>query len=303
MALGRPAAWWNNAGMTDKKEPSPPRPATTVLLLRPSKKGDADSPLEVFMVVRHHAIDSFSGALVFPGGKLEDADGDARLKARCGGADRISADELKFRVAGIREAFEECGVLLARKPGQRSVIAAADLKAIEQKWRARLVKNESNILDMVEAEDLQLATDLMTPYAHWITPTFVPKRFDTWFYLAEAPEDQLAWHDGSESTDSVWIGAQQAIDEAASGKRTLVHATTTNLELLAEGGTVTGALSQASERTIVTVQPWVEQRDGKRFLHIPEGAGYRNLVREMPPQTPPQTPPQAPPQGVPQAGR
>jgi len=285
--------------MTDKKEPSPPRPATTVLLLRPSKKGDADSPLEVFMVVRHHAIDSFSGALVFPGGKLEDADGDARLKARCGGADRISADELKFRVAGIREAFEECGVLLARKPGQRSVIAAADLKAIEQKWRARLVKNESNILDMVEAEDLQLATDLMTPYAHWITPTFVPKRFDTWFYLAEAPEDQLALHDGSESTDSVWIGAQQAIDEAASGKRTLVHATTKNLELLVEGGTVTGALSQASERTIVTVQPWVEQRDGKRFLHIPEGAGYRNLVREMPPQTSPQ----ASPQGVPQAGR
>ncbi len=83
------------------------------------------------------------------------------------------------------------------------------------------------------------------------------------------------------STDSVWIGAQQAIDEAAAGKRTLVHATTKNLELLAEGRTVTGALSQASERKIVTVQPWVEQRDGKRFLHIPEGAGYRNLVREM----------------------
>ncbi|MBS0549383.1 MAG: NUDIX hydrolase [Proteobacteria bacterium] len=274
--------------MTDKKEPSPPRPATTVLLLRPSKKGDADSPLEVFMVVRHHAIDSFSGALVFPGGKLEDADGDAKLKGRCGGADKISADELKFRVAGIREAFEECGVLLARKPGQRAVIAAADLKAIEQKWRAKLVKNEASILDMVEAEDLELATDLMTPYAHWITPTFVPKRFDTWFYLAEAPEDQLALHDGSESTDSVWIGAQQAIDEAKAGKRTLVHATTKNLELLAEGGTVTGALSQATERKIVTVQPWVEVRDGKKFLHIPEGAGYRNLVREMPPQAPPQ---------------
>ncbi|MBS0538928.1 MAG: NUDIX hydrolase [Proteobacteria bacterium] len=274
--------------MTDKKEPSPPRPATTVLLLRPSKKGDADSPLEVFMVVRHHAIDSFSGALVFPGGKLEDADGDAKLKGRCGGADKISAEELKFRVAGIREAFEECGVLLARKPGQRAVIAAADLKAIEQKWRAKLVKDEASILDMVEAEDLELATDLMTPYAHWITPTFVPKRFDTWFYLAEAPEDQLALHDGSESTDSVWIGAQQAIDEAKAGKRTLVHATTKNLELLAEGGTVTGALSQATERKIVTVQPWVEVRDGKKFLHIPEGAGYRNLVREMPPQAPPQ---------------
>jgi 8-oxo-dGTP pyrophosphatase MutT (NUDIX family) len=283
--------------MTDtiKKEPSPPRPATTVLLLRPSQKSDADSPLEVFMVVRHHAIDSFSGALVFPGGKLEDSDGDARLKARCGGADKISPEELKFRVAGIREAFEECGVLLARKPGQRSVIAAADLKAIETKWRAKLTKDTATMVDLVEAEDLELATDLLMPYAHWITPTFVPKRFDTWFYLAEAPEDQIALHDGSESTDSVWIGAQQAIDEAAAGKRTLVHATTKNLELLAEGVTVTGALSQASERKIVTVQPWVEQRDGKRFLHIPEGAGYRNLVREMPPQ--------APPSAVPQAGR
>ena len=68
---------------TPKKEPPPARPATTVLLLRPSKKSDADSVLEVFMVVRHHAIDSFSGALVFPGGKLEESDGDPKLSARC----------------------------------------------------------------------------------------------------------------------------------------------------------------------------------------------------------------------------
>jgi len=273
---------------TPKKEPPPARPATTVLLLRPSEPGDAGSPLEVFMVVRHHAIDAFSGALVFPGGKLEEADGDPQLKARCAGADKISAGELKFRIAGVREAFEECGILLARKRGQRNLIAAADLKAIEEKWRAKLTKDEASIVDLVEAEDLEIATDLMTPFAHWITPIFAPKRFDTWFYLAEAPEDQLALHDGSESVDSVWIGAQDAIDEATAGKRTLVHATTKNLELLAEGGTVTGALSQASERKIVTVQPWVEQRDGKRFLHIPEGAGYRNLIREMPPQPVPQ---------------
>ena len=279
--------------MTEPKiEAAPPRPATTVLLLRPSKPGDAASPLEVFMVVRHHQIDSFSGALVFPGGKLEDADGAPSLRARCGGADKIDDAELKFRVAGVREAFEECGVLLARKRGQRALIAAADLKAIETKWRAKLAKDEASIVDMVEAEDLEIATDLMTPYAHWITPTFVPKRFDTWFFLAEAPEDQIALHDGSESTDSVWIGAQEAIDEAKAGKRTLVHATTKNLELLAEGKTVAGAISAATARKIVTVQPWVEVKDGKKFLHIPEGAGYRNLVREMPPAG-----------GVPQTGR
>jgi len=267
--------------MTDK-DAAPPRPATTVLLLRPSKPGDADSPVEVFMVVRHHQIDSFSGALVFPGGKLEESDGDPRLKARCGGADTISAEELKFRVAGVREAFEECGVLLARKRGQRNLIAAADLKAIEQTWRAKLTKDEASMVDLVETEDLEIATELMTPFAHWITPTFVPKRFDTWFFLAEAPEDQIALHDGSESVDSVWVQPQAAIEEAKAGKRMLVHATTKNLELLAEGETVVGALSQASERKIVTVQPWLETRDGKKFLHIPDGAGYRNLVREMP---------------------
>ncbi len=269
---------------TPKKEPALPRPATTVLLLRPSKRGDAASPLEVFMVVRHHQIDSFSGAIVFPGGKLEEADGDKRLRARSGGPDTISDDELKFRIAGVREAFEECGVLLARKRGQKALIAAADLKPIEDRWRAKLAKDEASILDLVEAEDLELATDLMTPYAHWITPTFVPKRFDTWFFLAEAPEDQVALHDGSESTDSVWIGAQEAIDEATAGKRTLVHATQKNLELLAEGGTVAGAIASAAVRKIITVQPWVETRDGKRYLHLPPEAGYRNLVREMPAQ-------------------
>jgi hypothetical protein len=68
----------------------------------------------------------------------------------------------------------------------------------------------------------------------------------------------------------------------------LVHATTKNLELLAEAKTVAEALSQASQRKIVTVQPWVEERDGKRFLHIPEGSGYRNLFRELPSQPVPQ---------------
>jgi len=275
-----------------KNEASPPRPATTVLLLRPSKPGDAASPLEVFMVVRHHQIDSFSGALVFPGGKLEEADGAPSLRARCGDADKIDDAELKFRVAGVREAFEECGVLLARKRGHKALIGAADLKGIEERWRVKLAKDEASIVDMVEAEDLEIATELMTPYAHWITPTFVPKRFDTWFFLAEAPEDQIALHDGSESTDSVWIGPQEAIEEAKAGKRTLVHATTKNLELLAEGKTVAGAISAASTRKIVTVQPWVEVKDGKKFLHIPEGAGYRNLVREMPAGG-----------GVPQTGR
>ena len=220
---------------TPKKEAAPPRPATTVLLLRPSQAGDAGSPLEVFMVVRHHQIDSFSGALVFPGGKLETADGDPRLRARSGSSEGVSDEELTFRIAGVREAFEECGILLARKRGQRALIGAVELKPIEGRWRDRLAKDEASIVDLVEAEDLELAIDLMTPYAHWITPTFAPKRFDTWFFLAEAPADQVALHDGSESVDSVWIGAEEAIAEAQAGKRTLVHATLKNSRTAGRG--------------------------------------------------------------------
>ena len=282
MALSRRV--WENQDMSDpQKQPPVPRPATTVLLLRPSVPGEPNSLLEVFMVVRHQQIDSFSGALVFPGGKLEDADGDPRLRARCAHADKRTDEELKFRVAGVREAFEECGILLARKRGERAVVAAPVLKGIEERWRKKLGNDEATIVDLVEAEDLELATDMMVPYAHWITPTFAPRRFDTWFFVAEAPEDQMALHDGEESVDSVWIGAQAAIDEAAAGRRTLVHATLKNLELLAEEKTVAGAIAAASGRKVVTVQPWVEERDGKRYLHIPPDAGYRNLFREMPP--------------------
>src|SRR5260221_14386957 len=141
-----------------KTAPPAPRPATTVLLLRPSTAGDAGSPLEVFMVVRHHQIGAFSGALVFPGGKLEDADGDPRLRARCGDAEKCSVEELKFRVAGVREAFEECGVLLARQRGQRAVVAAGEPKPIDARRRTKLAKDEATIVDLAEAEDLEIAT-------------------------------------------------------------------------------------------------------------------------------------------------
>ena len=122
----------------------------------------------------------------------------------------------------------------------------------------------------------------MVPFAHWITPTFAPRRFDTWFFLAEAPEGKFALHDGSESVDSVWIGAQQAIDEATAGRRTLVHATTMILELLAEGGTVTGAISQASE--IARSSPSSPQaKAATANASSTSREGYRNWVREMPP--------------------
>ncbi|MCY1400312.1 hypothetical protein D9M71_153900 [compost metagenome] len=253
--------------MTDS--PARPRPATTVLLLRPAPGG-----VEVFMVVRNHAIDFCSGALVFPGGKQEQADSNPALRARCSGAEQCSDEELGFRIAGIREAFEECGVLLARRRGESELLSAAQLAPIVARWRQRLDSDVADIAELVEAEDLELAVDLMVPFAHWITPEFMAKRFDTWFFAAMAPADQLALHDGSEAVDSLWISPAAALAEADAGRRTLVFATSQNLHLLCSAESVEQALDDARMRQIVSVQPWLEDIGGVRHLRIPADAGY-----------------------------
>jgi hypothetical protein len=151
---------------------------------------------------------------------------------------------------------------------------AAELAPIEQRWRRTLAEDEASILDMAEAEDLVLAIDRMVPFAHWISPIFAPRRFDTWFFIAEAPQDQVALHDGSESVDSVWINPDTAVEEADAGKRTLVFATRQNLLMLGASDTVADALQTSRARTIVSCQPKVIERDGQKYLTIPPEAGY-----------------------------
>lgn len=244
-------------------------PAATVLLVR-----KADPQLQVFMVVRHHQIDFASGALVFPGGKLEAADGDARLVPRLASASSGDDPLRAFRIAAIREAFEECGVLLARARGERTLVSPERLKRLAADWQGRLARDEASILDMVEAEDLELAGDLMHPYSHWITPTFMRKRFDTWFFIAEAPGDQLAVHDGHESVDSVWISPSEALAEMEAKKRTIIYPTRLNLMLLDESRTVGEALDSARTRQIKPVLPWVEEADGRKWLKIAADSGF-----------------------------
>jgi 8-oxo-dGTP pyrophosphatase MutT (NUDIX family) len=245
-----------------------PIPAATVLLLRDSARG-----LEVFMVLRHHQIDAFSGALVFPGGKVDAADQHADLIALCRSAHAFSADTLALRVAAIREAFEECGVLLARTAGEQQLIDAQQLDKLDD-YRRALLANSLDMIELCRAENLELATDLLSHYAHWITPKIRPKIFDTYFFLAPAPAGQLAVHDGSESLDSMWITPQQAIAQATQGKLTLVFPTRMNLLRLAHSTTVQQAMTAAQQSEVITVQPQVEVRDDGHIMSIPEHAGY-----------------------------
>ncbi len=86
----------------------------------------------------------------------------------------------------------------------------------------KLLDDEASMLELVESEGLELACDLLIPFAHWITPEFMPKRFDTHFFLAKAPGDQLAAHDGFESVDSIWTTIPNALELERTGQRTII---------------------------------------------------------------------------------
>ena len=81
-------------------------------------------------------------------------------------------DALAVRVAAIREAFEECGALLARKGG--ALIGGAEAAEIGVRWRDRLEAREATMRDAAEAEGMRLALDLLTPFARWVTPPVMP---------------------------------------------------------------------------------------------------------------------------------
>jgi len=240
------------------------RLASTVLLVR-----DGASGLEVFMVVRHHKIDFASGALVFPGGSV-DADDYAIAAdvAHCGPTLGFDERGRVLRVAAVRETFEECGVLLARPRGSGAVLDGARSVEIANSAPGRAFG------ELISVENLELALDALTPFAHWITPPIMPKRFDTHFYIVAAPADQIAMHDGSESVDSVWINPARALAEADAGKYTLVFATRLNLQLLAESRDAASAVAASRQRRIVTVEPVGTKTDAGYTLRIPIEAGY-----------------------------
>ena len=209
--------------------------ASTVMMLR-----DGGSGLEVFMVVRHHQIDFASGALVFPGGRMEESDAElAQSAAHCAPSIDPDVAARSLRVAAIRESFEECGILLARPHGAADLISAERLCTIDRR---------APFAEILRRENLVLAIDLLVPFAHWITPPFMPKRFDTHFFVAPAPRNQIIVHDGRETVNSIWISPRMALEEGQRGRFTLVFATERNLWKLARFSDCASAIAAAQAR-------------------------------------------------------
>lgn len=242
-----------------------PLPAATILIVR-----DGGGGLEVFMVKRHHQIDFVAGALVFPGGKVHAGDREPCLHDHIDTAPDWSQERRATAVAAIREAFEESGILFARE--EAGGMVSAERLALLGETRAQLEKGEVSLLAFLRRERLRLACDLLVPFAHWVTPKHMPKRFDTHFFLAAAPKGHAGLHDGRESVDSVWIRPQDAIADRKHWN--VVFPTKLNLMKLSAANSVTEALALARANPPVMVMPWIEHTPEGTRLRIRADAGY-----------------------------
>ena len=247
------------------------RPASTILLLR-------DAPrFEVLMVERHRQIEFASGALVFPGGKTHGGDLDEAWSDHALGWAEAEAGQRALRVAAIREVFEEAGVLLARSDGGGPL----EMEPYSLELRQAVDRGEVPFLDVVRAAGARIDLAALTVFARWITPSFAARRFDTWFYVAHAPEGQLAACDGRETVDACWLTPGEALEAAETGRRKVVFPTRMNLLRLAEAQAADEAIAQARLRPAYAVEPQVEDRPEGRMLVLPEAAGYGPVAEPL----------------------
>lgn len=228
-----------------------PRLATTTLIFR-----DGDSGPEVLMVRRSQQASFMPGAYVFPGGAVDPADGDAvhraacdepadRLQQRIGAVTGVGVQAVAMAVAGLRECFEECGLWLGAPAGHLPAAAWASL-------RARL--HGGATLAAVAAEaGLPLATSGLQPFARWVTPVGLPKRFDTLFLLAQAPAGQVPDVDAGETTTLAWVQPDAALAAHAQGGFQMEFATLSVVRTLTGFPTTAALLAQAAAHTRLEV--------------------------------------------------
>jgi 8-oxo-dGTP pyrophosphatase MutT (NUDIX family) len=256
------------------------RDAATVMLVRDRVEGG----LEVFMLRRNLESDFVGGAYVFPGGAVDEADRHADLEAVCQGRSDDQASTLldvehgglAYWVAAIRECFEEAGVLLARD-GEGNVMSFADPDVAErfEVHRHAVDSGERRLLEVCEAEGLQLAVDQIHYFAHWITPEGPPRRYDTRFFVTAAPPEQVPLHDDRETIANTWITPQDALDAHERGEFEIIFPTIRNLRAISRFDSSADLLAAAAALdTVPTVVPRiVSDGHGMRIL-LPGDPGY-----------------------------
>src|SRR5882724_9964316 len=220
------------------------QPAATVMLVRSGASPDAPDAegLEVLMLRRHPESVFAADAWVFPGGRVDAADG-VGAPVGPGPSDEDASRALglpsggrAYWVAAARECFEEAGILLARHRDSGAWLdTSSDWSSARlARYRREVHTGVTSLGALLEAEGLVLDLSGVHYVSHWITPPRrTARRFDTRFFVAEVPPDQVASHDAAETVESTWTAPAEALARGAAGEIHLVIPTIANLEALA----------------------------------------------------------------------
>ncbi len=247
----------------------PIKAAATVMMVRDRQQSD-DPGLEVFMLRRTGKASFGAGMYVFPGGRVDDVDHADEIAPFCEGLDDAAASAqlgidrggLAYWVAAIRECFEEAGILIAeRRNGEPLELADDERHAVHD--------GELSMVELCKRHDLVLDLSTTQYVDHWITPVGEKRRFDTRFFVTEAPGDQEGLHDDKETTDSLWISPQAALDMQKAGELMMMPPTMYNLTRLTQSSTATEAVAAGQERTdIACILPKMRTDDDGKFIGI-----------------------------------
>jgi 8-oxo-dGTP pyrophosphatase MutT (NUDIX family) len=245
-----------------------PRDAATIVVVRAAGHGDG-AGVEALMLRLTAAMKFAPGAYVFPGGSVDQGDYDAEVgwqgpsPAEFGARFGAPAAVARALVcAAVRETFEESGVLLA---GTDSDVLADTSQYTDV--RQALVSREVSLAGFLAEAKLTLRSDLLRPWANWLTPEPEPRRYDTRFFVATLPQGQEADGKTSEADSSGWQRAEEALLDAKEGRRTLMPPTWITLTELAEFTSAADIL--AVERSIQKIMPTLV-RDGDQVRVVLE---------------------------------
>lgn len=229
----------------------PPMPAATLVLMRERRNG----PPELLMTERTGRMAFAAGALVFPGGRIDPED-------EAAGRAFPTLPDAAARIAAIRETIEETGIAPAMRPIPPP--ALREEMAAGGDFAARLAHH-----------GLSLDLDALTPFARWCPNFRETRRFDTLFYLADAPADAPApLVAEAEAVRAFWASAADILADLDAKRAHAIFPTRRNLERLARFGSIAEARADAARHPVTCITPWVEERDGRQFVCIPEGIGY-----------------------------
>ena len=258
-----------------------PKQAATVLLLR-----DGVAGLEVYLLRRTKGMPFAGGMTAYPGGGVDDRDGDVDIAwsgpspeqwGTAFGCDPRIARELVC--AAVRETFEEAGVLLAGPPGGGPTDVVPDVSGDDwEEQRQALLRRDLSLSELLADRGLALRSDLVRPFAHWITPPIEPRRYDTKFFAAAQPIGQEARDVSGEPDEAAWLTPAKALAELAAGTRPMMPPTIHTLGQLQPYRDVAAVLAGAPPEPVHPISPTFEDEVDGKWAVLPDGTRIRLVV-------------------------